>query len=245
MWERSGNGGIPRFFTLSSSLPYPSLALSNKFHGFRSTKDGSPASVPSVAEAGSSEVPTIVDQGCLRLYSDVAFGRNQQIKSWDKPVWLAKDLLFPISVISGEAFALKFGLQAAIKLESGNVIAFSDSLTLSPSFSVSVMLICVLGMYYIYNLVLESYKALRERALLECILGQEYVCNFVLETYDIFGLHERKGSTNNLDRPKHLAEGAYDTPSDPLPEVEDSDGIVQNFTAGNPHDSINSFGKLK
>ncbi|OVA16834.1 DnaJ domain [Macleaya cordata] len=38
----------------------------------------------------------------------------------------------------------------------------------------------------------------------------------------------------------------YDSPSDSLilPEVEDSDGIVHSFTAGNPHDSI-SFGKLK
>ncbi|XP_043708668.1 protein FAR1-RELATED SEQUENCE 11-like [Telopea speciosissima] len=41
---------------------------------------------------------------------------------------------------------------------------------------------------------------------------------------------------------------AYDSPSDSmiLPEVQDSDGIVQSFTAGNPpHDSINSLGKLK
>nr|DAD38196.1 TPA_asm: hypothetical protein HUJ06_008837 [Nelumbo nucifera] len=40
---------------------------------------------------------------------------------------------------------------------------------------------------------------------------------------------------------------AYDSPSDSLilPEVEDSDGIVQSFTTGNPHESISSLGKLK
>lgn len=39
---------------------------------------------------------------------------------------------------------------------------------------------------------------------------------------------------------------AYHSPSDSLilPEVEDSDGIVQSFNAGNPHDSMTS-GKLK
>lgn len=39
---------------------------------------------------------------------------------------------------------------------------------------------------------------------------------------------------------------SYNSPSDSLilPEVEDSDGIVQSFTAGNPHESL-TLGKLK
>ncbi|KAK9282291.1 hypothetical protein L1049_005205 [Liquidambar formosana] len=47
--------------------------------------------------------------------------------------------------------------------------------------------------------------------------------------------------------PDHVANDiSYNSPSDSLilPEVEDSDGIVQSFNAGNPHDSI-TLGKLK
>ncbi|GMP87524.1 hypothetical protein CsSME_00039863 [Camellia sinensis var. sinensis] len=47
--------------------------------------------------------------------------------------------------------------------------------------------------------------------------------------------------------PSHGADDiSYNSPSDSLilPEVEDSDGIVQSFTAGNPHESL-TLGKLK
>lgn len=49
-------------------------------------------------------------------------------------------------------------------------------------------------------------------------------------------------------RPTHSTNDiSFDSPSDSLilPEVEDSDGIVQSFTVGNPHESISGLGKLK